>query len=360
MGLDPQKSGNRWPCKCVLWMDILGTKPAICEDQGLVEEHVRDFRKRAEACFVRPPDKGLYMGFIGDGVVVAHPDLHRVLRRGGRLMRACLDNAIEQFQCKPKVSESETHKMMLLRGAVGQSPMGEVLSTPGKGCQYDTIPIIGKAFADAVKLEQIRKGSRVYVASGLRDRCSRLPIIRWKRITGESKCTCRNESADEYLWPAEAYGPKELAACVTDAYELWSKIVRCKKVWCEESYKRCPLHFDETVKVCIRSCRFLVRNSHRRMDSAMRYSLRSLLPRDKEDVEYVQYRWGFWFLAMEALLLSKGCDTDLEEVVRKAWAVIQTTPAEKKGFEAERNQPDYDCFNERLKKITGQGTADPT
>ena len=355
MGLDPQKSGNRWPCNCVLWMDILGTEAAICVDQSLVEEKVEHFRELVKEHVVPAFDEleRLYVGFIGDGVVVAYPDLSCVLQAAGRLMKKCLDKAIKKFKCKQTIGKSETHKMTLLRGAVGRSPTGEV---PDKGCQYDTIPIIGKAFGDAFKLEQIRKGSRIYVATGLKNQCPSLPIKHWKGITGERKCTCRNETADEYLWPAEAYWPEELAKCVTDTYALWLKIVRSEKNWREDSYKHCPLQFDETVKVCIRSCGF-ARNQDGRMNSAVRQSLVRLLSEDENDAKkYVQYRWGFWFLAMEALLLSKGCDKDLEGVVRNAWEVVQNARDKqatdaKNDFEKELHKPDYNCFKNRLERL---------
>ena len=96
------------------------------------------------------------------------------------------------------------------------------------------------------------------------------------------------------------------------------------------------------------------------MDPAVRQSLLGLLPRDEKDLEYVQYRWGFWFLAMEALLLSEEePDEDLKGAVENARQVAQGAK-KAEGFEHELRKPDYCCFRDRLEKITGLGTKAPT
>jgi hypothetical protein len=243
---------------------------------------------------------------------------------------------------KRSLEASSPQDAFLLRGAIAKGWAYESL-TFSNSDRVQIIPFIGASLPIAYELEGIRKGSRLYIHEKIspaeeaeRDQ---MYILDWKAIPGEGRPAIR---ASEYLWPSAYFSesPQDLASFLKDTVALWRRFLQ-QQQWNLDEYKAKLLPFDETVKLCVRSCR------EHRDSPVVQEQLLGLLPQRGEDLHFEEYEWGLWFLIIEVLISDRGASSlprVTEKTLQNAIKLIQQG-SRWNDFTTELEKEDY--FNYR-------------
>jgi hypothetical protein len=297
----------------LLWLDILGTRDLYTTGtpEAVIQKRKRleELAKKHFEPILDPEDFHLYV--FSDTVMVTAHKLPPLLKGARGIMHDAIKGSLEA---------SSPQAAFLLRGAIakGWAYKGQILSN---SCRVQVIPFIGSSLPVAYELEGLRKGSRLYIeekVSPAEAEEDKKYILDWKAIPGEGRPAIR---ASEYLWPSAYFSesPQDLASFLKDTVALWRRFLQ-QQQWNLDEYKAKLLPFDETAKLCVRSCR-----EHRDSQVVQEQLLKSL-PQRGSDLHFEEYEWGLWFLIIEVLISDPEASPLLEAVkttIRAAIKLIQ-------------------------------------
>ncbi|MFV2044864.1 MAG: hypothetical protein ACC700_16720 [Anaerolineales bacterium] len=283
--------------------------------------------------------KDMYLYVFSDTVILAAPDLSSLLDLSSRLFL--------QFMSTLSLQRAEElSDLILLRGAISHGNVAEsTVLVPSD--RVSSVPLLDRSLATAYELEGVRKGSRIFLDPKMSiDRLStslKTCIINWQSIPGRGR---PQSSVHEFLWPALVYlqDAQGLARLTIETNKVWLRFLRSRD-WSIPEYDKVLLDFDETLKLCIRSCSVI-------SDSASWVeALMSLLPANSSSVTDVRFEWGVWFQIMKAL--QEGIAHDSEFALEVAAAIRRTIAILKQvnfwdTFLIELKMPDYESFRRRL------------
>ncbi len=265
------------------FVDYLGTRELYqrsnenaerIEDRRYELEHGIHFNlQRAVAA------KSIEIGVFSDTVLIAGGDLQDVLSASATLLN---------FVLKKTLIRADAADVRLLRGGISygiQLRSNYLRPAPG----ISVIPFFDGSLAFAYELEELRRGSRLYLDSAIApDRLGELAkyTFEWKQMTGFGKPTA---DVREFLWPAMLYAdePDKLAELLDSSMKLWRIFLGMSPV-SPDIYRATLYHFDETIKVIIRS--FVTFPAQARTEEVVAHLL-SHLPRadDRMEVKWTPY-----------------------------------------------------------------------
>lgn len=321
----------------LLWLDILGTRALYTtDDSNAVIQKRKQLEKLAKKHFEPILDaEDLHLYVFSDTVMVTAHKLPPLLKGARGMMHDAIKGSLEA---------SSPQDALLLRGAIakGWAYKGQILSNSDR---VEVIPFIGSSLPIAYELEGLRKGGRLYIeekVSLAEAEEDQKYILDWKAIPGEGRPPIR---ALEYLWPSAYFSesPQDLASFLKDTVTLWRRFLQQQK-WNLDEYKARLLPFDETAKLCVRSCR------EHRDSQVVQEQLLELLPQRGGDLHFEEYEWGLWFLIIEVLISGPDASPLPEAVkttIRNAIKLIQQG-ARWGDFTKELGKEDYSDYRKQF------------
>lgn len=277
------------------YIDYLGTRELYrhshanadkIEDRRLELEHAIQIRLQRQLA-----GREVEVGVFSDTVMVAGQEIATVLACSASLLNYVLRKNLTRW---------ELSDIRLLRGGVSRGP--EIRSgylRPSAG--VSVIPFFDGSLAFAYEVESLRRGSRIYISPEIdKEQLDGLAkyIFLWSNITGAGVPAA---DAREFLWPAFAYAtdPCELARIILESMRFWREALKTAPLD-GNHYRTTLYHFDETLKVMIRS---VLAFEHGDGMSSLADSLFDLLPSEEDTMEdcSIRYLWGVWFQVLFVL-----------------------------------------------------------
>ncbi len=271
------------------FVDYLGTRQLyrdpnanadLIEDRRYELEHgIHFWLQRAVA------EKKLEVGVFSDTVLIAGSDIQQVLTSSAVLLN---------FVLQKTINRSDSADIRLLRGGISKGiELRSAYLRPAPGIHV--IPFFDSSLAFAFELEEVRRGSRLYIDRDITD--ADLGKLRnytfaWTQMTGFGTPAI---DIREFLWPAYIYAAKtgELCAILDACMSLWRRVLSSAPLG-RDRYRDTLYHLDETIKVIIRS--FVVIPEGPSVNDAIERLLSHLpRPEDRMDDVDIGYVWGIWF-----------------------------------------------------------------
>jgi hypothetical protein len=246
-------------------------------------------------------------------------------------------------------------ELFLLRGGLS---FGEVLASESitSEMNIEVASIFDTSLALAYRLEQIRKGSRIFMSNEAYSAAVKSGITTcqsWQSVTGIGPAI---SPAFEFLWPAGLFQPEDqFTEYLLALFATWRRLFTAVSEWSLDQYNKSLYHLDETIKLFIRSTIHAPECCAAKTWSA----LLELLPTSSPELASLDARftWGTWFQALWKLLELRdkytwlAPATDVRDIVRSNMDIVRACnhfPT----FFSELQNPDYGWFRTRLKELT--------
>ena len=325
----------------VVFADFLGTtrryaKPSLVQRSRELLEQV------LAQCVVprlKPDDMNLYV--FSDTTIITCPTLAPLAKTVSILFRQFI-----QLMASDEDDESLT---LWLRAGIS---IGSILQVDHlkNNRRIRTIPFLDTSLPKAYRLEQIRKGSRIFVDPEID-----LGLVlsqpesfyKWRQITGHGDYV---PNVGEILWPVLAFDThQQMADAATLLHTGWLRALR-EQFWEKDDYIDRMLHLDETIKLFARS---VCQSCNSGLKNGL---LMSMLPEGEERRNSAKYEWGLWFQALRGLAEDPHL-RDTAEVLRAFASVEAILRRENlyQHFTNELNYPDYHTFRDALTALGSLG-----
>jgi hypothetical protein len=309
----------------LFYADFLGTTESYSDIQRIRIQ--RGDLERAVQAMVLPnlERHDLHVYIVSDSLFVCCPRLEHLLPTAAKLFAFYV---------------SMTPGQPRLRGAISYGEeAGSSIITNTK--RVVAIPLLDNSLPRAVKLEKIRKGSRIFIDDNIPEASfarHEAYLLKWKHITGRGES---ENNVTEFLWPRLAYDQsQELLGSAQRIATEWLRRLR-ETDWSVDEYEHgLMIQLDETLKLFIRSLASFY------SEREVRSYLFSLLPQTDDHEGPVVFEWGVWFQALKALCQpKKALSSQLKNHIR----VVKEVLARGKHLETfltELEEMDYADFKE--------------
>lgn len=325
-------AGIKSNMRFVVYADFLGTTRRYAKP-SLVRRS-RELLEQALSQRIIPSldADDMYLYVFSDTVIVTCPQILPLVKAISKLFG--------HFMGLMTDDDTDDTLILWLRAGID---LGTILQVDhlANGRRIRTIPFLDTSLPKAYKLEQIRKGSRIFVDpsisfDGFGERAKW--FYRWRQITGRGEYA---KNIGECLWPAIAYDTElQLAQMTQLLHGRWSAALR-RKLWEKDEYIDRLLHLDETVKLFVRSASRFCTGSRRNE------LLLSFLPEKKHHRKNARYEWGLWFQALRGLVNDSGWSTTNR--VTTAFEIVKDILRKEQllqHFVKELDYPDYHDFRD--------------
>ena len=327
------RNGRRF----MVYADFLGTEQRYAKPQLIVAGRALLEQALARCVGPRLHDDDMHLYVYSDTAIITCPKLGPLLRPIAELFGFFLE-------LQNKTGDDDLR--IWLRAAISHGSVLEVAHLQ-QSERVRTIPLLDTSLPVAYHLESVRKGSRVFVDPKMKDTAFsgyEKYFFKWKQITGLGHPVA---GVREFLWPAMRYGSENLAKKTLEFHGGWSRELRRRRPWAKDDYNYGGmLHFDETLKLFIRTCALFC------SDSQNRRVMLSILPKSRQERHAnIEYEWGVWFQALRGVLVGCKLDSstrrDLGVAFVRARCVMQSERYFG-NFIGELDQPDYTGFKRGL------------
>jgi hypothetical protein len=290
------------------FVDYLGTSELYREAERYADR-IEDRRHELEhAIQIRLQEaiaRGrIEVGVFSDTVMIAGEGASDVLAAAASLF---------EFVFTKDLRRNDPDDIRLLRGGLSRGAelrTSYLRAAPG----VSVIPFFDGSLAFAFSLEQLRRGSRLFMPKELQ--LQELPdvaafVFPWKNFSGVGAPAA---DLSEFLWPAYQWReePEKLARAIEASFALWRRAHQAKPIH-PDLYRTTLYHFDETIKCLIRSTVAFANSS---TASHLSDLLARLLPSadDPMDEANIRFVWGFWFQIAYVLMRLGTLDRHDREV----------------------------------------------
>ena len=200
----------------------------------------------------------------------------------------------------------------------------------------------GAGLAFAYEQENVRRGSRLFLSKHITPahigaEISRF-VFEWTSMTGAGRPT---GTSSEFLWPAYIYkaDPFKLLEVINAAFTVWRQHPHAASgAISPDFYRETLYHFDETIKICVRS---VVAFRGEEIIRHLAPGIASLLPHESDPMDdtEIRYLWGIWFQVIYVLLVC-GVADDFQGLINHTLSELKR----RKYFDSFVAEADYDDY----------------
>jgi hypothetical protein len=271
------------------FVDYLGTKE-LYQNVEVNAELIEDRRSEIEHAIQIRLQRSLAsnkieVGVFSDTVLIAGSSIYDVLSASASLVDIVL---------RKTIGRANPNDMRLLRGGIS-SGLELRSSYLRPSPSVSVIPFFDGSLAFAYSLEDVRRGSRLYISGDIPlDQLGELSrfVFSWKNMTGVGRPV---SDIHEFLWPGFMYAanPDGLLELLQECIALWRSFLGTIP---EDPalYRTTLYHFDETVKCIVRS---FVSFTDSNDIVGIIDRLAAFLPSEEDRMDDcdIRYVWGIWF-----------------------------------------------------------------
>lgn len=322
----------------IVYADFLGTKQRYSRPTLVVRGRELLEQALVRCVIPRMAAEDMYLYVHSDTAIITCPKLVPLLDPISALFGHFLELQ----------SGSNNNQMTLwLRAAISY---GRVLSVDHlqNSERIRTIPFLDTSLPTAYKLESLRKGSRVFVDPEIPDdefQAHPDVFVKWQQITGHG---LHVPNIGEYLWPARSHRDSEYLAQMTLKMNGWWSEALRKREWPRDEYYEGMIHFDETLKLFIRTMAVFCSEDRKRE------VLLALLPRSKARQKNIRYKWGVWFQVLRGIVEHCEMTVSTAREVETIFGIVKALLSDGgylEHFMSELEFPDYTPFRSALCRL---------
>jgi hypothetical protein len=270
------------------FVDVLGTRALYADasrNATLIEDRRHELEHAIHIRLQRHLAEGkIEIGIFSDTVLVAGKELSEVAFCAATLL---------DFVFRKTLDRASLDDIRMLRGGISRGIELRSSYLPTSHA-VSTIPFYDGSLAFAYELENVRRGSRLFISGDLTsDDFGSLAGFNWywKHMPGYGRPAA---GVHELLWPALVFSgdPEGLIDLLHESFRVWRQFVSHSDID-PDVYRTTIYHFDETVKAVIRS---FTASSLATTRDDIRH-LTSLLPGPDDLMEdcNIRFIWGIWF-----------------------------------------------------------------
>jgi hypothetical protein len=281
------------------FVDFLGTRElyadptanaALIEDRRFELEHAIHIRLQDVLAAHK-----IEIGLFSDTVLIAGDSAATIIQAATQLL---------DFSFAKNIQRNLPEDIRQLRGGISAGIELRAGYLPTSNLVH-TIPFFDGSLAFAYELEGLRRGSRLFLDLDVvhdLDADMQGFIFHWQRAPGFGRPVA---PLKEVLWPALASAGVfvKLEGMLTASFSFWRHATAALNP-SPERYRQTLYHWDETIKIIIRS---FTAPQYAAEKEQVVHALARLLPSADDPMRKsnVQYLWGIWFQVFFVIALLK-------------------------------------------------------